>query len=188
MVASSLVMHDILSEKQLSKKLSSTRKRKRDSDKLVINWFFSGEREKNKDESICSKNCYCSFCMVMNKVLKDEDINNIINLATSPIAQFGTTQAEPESKVEPNKKINKSSKWICSMDNWMAMFFHLLGERPYKCTECSYASPDSYKLKRHMRTHTGERPYACDLCDLRFTQSNSLKVCKWHCHLNFIKI
>ena len=50
------------------------------------------------------------------------------------------------------------------------------GERPYQCSECSYASPDSYKLKRHMRTHTGEKPYACDMCNLRFTQSNSLKV------------
>lgn len=53
---------------------------------------------------------------------------------------------------------------------------YFLGERPYQCSECKYASPDSYKLKRHMRTHTGEKPYACDICPLRFTQSNTLKV------------
>ena len=50
------------------------------------------------------------------------------------------------------------------------------GERPYQCTQCDYASPDTYKLKRHMRIHTGEKPYECDVCKARFTQSNSLKV------------
>ena len=29
------------------------------------------------------------------------------------------------------------------------------GERPYKCPHCDYASPDTYKLKRHLRVHTG---------------------------------
>lgn len=55
------------------------------------------------------------------------------------------------------------------------------GERPYQCTQCSYASPDSYKLKRHMRIHTGEKPYSCDICSARFTQSNSLKVSLLRC-------
>lgn len=48
----------------------------------------------------------------------------------------------------------------------------------FQCPHCTYASPDTFKLKRHLRIHTGEKPYECDVCQARFTQSNSLKAHK----------
>ena len=29
------------------------------------------------------------------------------------------------------------------------------GERPYLCPHCDYAARDTFKLKRHVRIHTG---------------------------------
>ncbi|AWP07985.1 putative transcriptional repressor CTCF-like [Scophthalmus maximus] len=81
-------------------------------------------------------------------------------------------------------------------------------EKPFKCSMCdyasvecslcSYASRDTYKLKRHMRTHSGEtfcsvcvkqmnssqmfwrtkgeKPYECYICHARFTQSGTMKM------------
>ncbi|XP_077564402.1 uncharacterized protein LOC144179848 [Haemaphysalis longicornis] len=42
------------------------------------------------------------------------------------------------------------------------------------CQQCSYATPNSSTLKRHLRIHTGERPYHCHLCPSAFTQMNAL--------------
>lgn len=46
--------------------------------------------------------------------------------------------------------------------------------RPCKCHVCGNRVADQYKLKLHMRTHSGERPYTCNICNKGFTQKGSL--------------
>ena len=79
----------------------------------------------------------------------------------------------PSSHPAPAPQIRFHYFWHC-INLYVCTY---IGERPYQCPHCPYASPDTYKLKRHLRVHTGEKPYECDICNLRFTQSNSLKVC-----------
>ena len=46
------------------------------------------------------------------------------------------------------------------------------GERPYQCPNCTYASPDTFKLKRHLRIHTGElfqHLYNCSKINRRYS-------------------
>eukprot|EP00808_Paulinella_micropora_P003467 g69851.t1 len=49
-------------------------------------------------------------------------------------------------------------------------------EKPFFCPDCNRAFTQPYKLKMHMRTHTGEKPYKCNICAKFFAKSNQLTV------------
>ena len=49
------------------------------------------------------------------------------------------------------------------------------GEKPFKCTQCDYASVQSSTLRRHMKTHTGEKPHKCNQCDYASAYHRHLK-------------
>ncbi|XP_071785516.1 uncharacterized protein [Asterias amurensis] len=48
-----------------------------------------------------------------------------------------------------------------------------------KCIICEYTTLEKYRMKRHMRTHTGEKPFMCGVCDQSFSQKSSLKEHLW---------
>ena len=51
------------------------------------------------------------------------------------------------------------------------------GEKPYKCTLCSYACAQSSKLTRHMKTHgrLGNDVYRCKFCQMPFSVASTLE-------------
>ncbi|XP_012942526.2 B-cell lymphoma/leukemia 11A [Aplysia californica] len=51
------------------------------------------------------------------------------------------------------------------------------GEKPYKCSLCSYACAQSSKLTRHMKTHgrLGKDVYTCKFCQMPFSVPSTLE-------------
>ncbi|KAH6922017.1 hypothetical protein HPB50_007549 [Hyalomma asiaticum] len=39
-----------------------------------------------------------------------------------------------------------------------------------KCTFCNKAFPQQWRLRRHLRIHTGDRPYKCPFCPMAYNQ------------------
>ncbi|XP_022083895.1 transcriptional repressor CTCF-like isoform X2 [Acanthaster planci] len=52
-------------------------------------------------------------------------------------------------------------------------------KKKVKCALCDYTAIQGYRMKRHMRIHTGEKPFMCAMCDQSFTQKSSLKEHLW---------
>lgn len=50
-----------------------------------------------------------------------------------------------------------------------------LGLKPYKCSQCEYASRSKSNLKAHMNRHSTEKTHLCDLCGKKFKSKCTLK-------------
>ncbi|XP_063691616.1 zinc finger protein 43-like [Bolinopsis microptera] len=50
-------------------------------------------------------------------------------------------------------------------------------EKPFKCSECSYAAKQASNLSRHLRTHSGEKPFKCSECSFAARHARFLAAC-----------
>ena len=62
---------------------------------------------------------------------------------------------------------------ICSGRHFEETFGTHLGEKPYKCNQCVYASARAGSLKTHLKTHSGE--IQCTLCDYASVTAGNLR-------------
>ena len=42
------------------------------------------------------------------------------------------------------------------------------GEKPYKCTFCTFSSASATNLKTHVKNHTNKLPFSCNQCNIGF--------------------
>lgn len=49
------------------------------------------------------------------------------------------------------------------------------GEKPYVCSLCSYRTTQKGNLQRHIRVHTGEKPFSCEVCPYKSRNHSSLE-------------
>ncbi|KYO28647.1 hypothetical protein Y1Q_0000813 [Alligator mississippiensis] len=56
-----------------------------------------------------------------------------------------------------------------------------VGDKPYRCNECSKSFTRRYHLQVHTRVHTGEKPFSCPQCGKSFTKNSALTK-HWRVH------
>lgn len=49
------------------------------------------------------------------------------------------------------------------------------GDKPFRCSLCSYRTSIKSNLHRHIRIHTGEKPFTCPMCPYRSHEKPKLR-------------
>ena len=52
---------------------------------------------------------------------------------------------------------------------------HIVGHKPFQCTECNRSFTSGSVLKAHIKTHAGSKNFQCTKCSAAFTTNGSLQ-------------
>ncbi|XP_069999011.1 zinc finger and BTB domain-containing protein 14 isoform X3 [Penaeus vannamei] len=84
-----------------------------------------------------------------------------------------------EDFTSPKRKIFECPHCTYTTPASQTLKRHILthtGEKPFICQYCSYSTTRKALLREHINTHTGERPYSCPFCEYRSSHKNILKI------------
>lgn len=110
---------------------------------------------------------------VSKSALKPDNASPILLSSSAKVLESG--KAPGEATVAPVRRRNDTCEYCGKVfKNCSNLTVHRrshTGEKPYRCSICSYACAQSSKLTRHMKTHgrSGRELYRCKFCQASFS-------------------